>query len=271
MKRRLGLLYWSIRNTCMGGSLRHWIYNTFGPDCTWWGKRRIQHTKTQEGCIIVQLSGVASPLYYPQQLPLRPLYQVITELLYDWNWHYYQIPPTTVTSTDVVYDCGSAEGLFALQAAESGARVIAFEPLPDFVKCLQRTLSRFPRAKVEHLALGHQNKTVYLQENGIYSLINQQPPGLPIPLSTIDHYIEKGGIPPTLIKADIEGQEPQLLQGAMETIRKYRPRIAITVYHQQAHADQLKKVLKQLVPEYHFRTKGIAAEHGSPVMLHAWT
>lgn len=40
---------------------------------------------------------------------------------------------------------------------------------------------------------------------------------------------------PTLIKLDVEGAEPDALRGALGIIRRYRPKLAICVYHQPEH------------------------------------
>jgi FkbM family methyltransferase len=54
----------------------------------------------------------------------------------------------------------------------------------------------------------------------------------------------------TQIKMDIEGAEFEALSGAQETIRKYRPRLTICVYHKYQDLTRIAQFLVQLVPEY---------------------
>lgn len=56
--------------------------------------------------------------------------------------------------------------------------------------------------------------------------------------------------PITLIKMDIEGAEMNALAGARETIKKYKPKLMISLYHRQNDIWELPLFVKELVPEY---------------------
>jgi FkbM family methyltransferase len=63
---------------------------------------------------------------------------------------------------------------------------------------------------------------------------------------------------PTLIKMDIEGAEPDALQGAAKTIATTRPALAISIYHDPAHLWQLPLLIHswQLDYRFHLRMHG---------------
>lgn len=56
--------------------------------------------------------------------------------------------------------------------------------------------------------------------------------------------------PVTLIKMDIEGAEMNALLGARETIKKYKPKLMISLYHKPNDIWELPLFVKELVPEY---------------------
>ena len=58
------------------------------------------------------------------------------------------------------------------------------------------------------------------------------------------------GIKPTWIKADVEGSEMALLKGFQNTIKKYKPRLSICVYHNSYDLWEIPVYIKSLVPEY---------------------
>lgn len=56
----------------------------------------------------------------------------------------------------------------------------------------------------------------------------------------------------SFIKMDIEGAELKALKGAKEVISKYRPNLAICVYHEREDFLDIPEYLYALVPEYRF-------------------
>lgn len=66
-----------------------------------------------------------------------------------------------------------------------------------------------------------------------------------IPAVSIDSFRQKNkeALPPTFIKMDIEGAEQQALLGANETIRRYRPKMAVCVYHQPQDIYELPQTI----------------------------
>lgn len=65
---------------------------------------------------------------------------------------------------------------------------------------------------------------------------------------TIDSIVEGNEV--TFIKMDIEGAELNALVGAGNTIRKYKPRLAVCIYHKRDDILKLGSVILNLNPDY---------------------
>lgn len=70
-------------------------------------------------------------------------------------------------------------------------------------------------------------------------------------VTTIDDEVEKHGIIPGFIKADVEGFGLNVIKGADKTIRKYRPVIEIACYHSYDEMYILPEYMRQY-PNYIF-------------------
>ena len=83
---------------------------------------------------------------------------------------------------------------------------------------------------------------------------------------TIDDILE--GEKATYIKMDIEGSELKALCGAEETIRKYKPRLAICIYHKPEDIVEIPKYIDSLRKDYKFYIRN-HSRYGIQTVLYA--
>jgi FkbM family methyltransferase len=259
--------FYGRRNgTSMGEVLQH----VLGQSYTMKAKSVISKINQSGTFREVVFRDLKYPLYYPIEMPLTSLYQVIAEILYDNDWHYYEIEQTKVSPEDTVIDCGAGEGLFSLLVARRCSKVYAIEPLPRFVQAMKLSFSRFGNVSIIPCALADYAAEAKLSQMGISSsLVGPRKNAITIRIETVDNLFFKKGINIDYMKADLEGYELEMLRGASKTIESCNPKIAITTYHRNDHADRISRFLKDINPKYKIKLKGLHA-CGAYVMLHAW-
>ena len=67
---------------------------------------------------------------------------------------------------------------------------------------------------------------------------------------TVDSMLD--GKPATLIKYDVEGAEREALLGSEQTIRRYKPRLIVSVYHRVGDMIELPLLIHEMNPDYKF-------------------
>jgi FkbM family methyltransferase len=142
-------------------------------------------------------------------------------------------------ANDHVIDAGGCFGDTALGFADavgSGGHVYVFDPLPKHCAIMRQQLAMNPALapRVSILPFGlaeHANDVAPLAEDGVIN------PGARVveaamPMTTIDATVAQVHAPRIdFIKMDIEGSELAALRGAESTIRRWRPKLAISLYH----------------------------------------
>lgn len=246
------------------------LYNVFGPASRFKSRPFLRMIgEPVDGFRPIYFHGYTQPLYLPVSIDLHFIYQIICELFRPQEWHYYEIPQTKVAPSDYVLDAGAAEGLFTFLVANRCTQVYAVEPLPAFVDSMTKTFSHQHNVEILPYALGSEIGTASLQEDGITTIVEPDQSG-DTKMTTVDELIINQGRRITYLKADLEGYERYMLAGAKESIRMYKPKIAITTYHQQDDHKFIMDFLNSLEVGYKFICSGIEERYGQPVMLHAW-
>lgn len=129
--------------------------------------------------------------------------------------------------------------------------VYLFEPDEGNYKKMCSRIERFsiPYKYCYHLGLWNSKTELkFSMGKGSNSCVDEKGV-LTIHTAAIDETV-KG--PVTLIKMDIEGSEMEALKGAKNVIRKYKPRLAICVYHKPEDIIDIPFYIYGLCPDYKF-------------------
>jgi len=231
-------------------------------------KDRIKSIKEEGPYLCFNFYDFDYPLYFPKSIDIKHLFQVIAESFYNKDWHFYEALRYKVKKDDIVLDCGAGEGLFSFSVINRCKKVYAIEPLPVFCESMKLTFANFGNLEVMPYALSDTCGNAVISDAGIQSALGTSSQGISVPVTTIDTLFLEKGIPVTYIKADLEGYELKVLHGAREIIKKYKPIISVTTYHNKGDAALISDFLRSL-SNYKIETKGISAETGDPIMLHA--
>jgi hypothetical protein len=69
---------------------------------------------------------------------------------------------------------------------------------------------------------------------------------------TLDQYVSEHNIHVGLIKTDLEGFEQQFIEGALDTIRRFKPTLLISIYHSAQDYFQIVHIIHSLNFGYKF-------------------
>jgi FkbM family methyltransferase len=146
-----------------------------------------------------------------------------------------------VKAGDIVIDAGGCWGDTALYFARAAAQVFCFECIPSNLKIIGENLalnaSLGSKIRVVQKALWSKSgEKLVFQEMGPGSRASSDGTGVHVETQSLDDFVAANALQRVdFIKMDIEGAEMDALIGAERTIRKYRPQLAISIYHDLSH------------------------------------
>ncbi len=107
--------------------------------------------------------------------------------------------------------------------------IYAFEPDAKNCRRLRETTLTYPRIHVYEEGLWSEETTLRFSAGKAENCAISKDGEATVKVTSVDKSL--GDIPISFIKMDIEGSEMEALCGAETTIRKYKPKLAICVYH----------------------------------------
>jgi FkbM family methyltransferase len=168
----------------------------------------------------------------------------------------YDHPVVHAGRGDVVVDVGAYDGdsaeLYA-QRVGPGGRVVAMEPSPaNYGKMIQR-MRQQRLENITPLLLGAWNDDAVLRFEdgaGVSSKLGSEGK-TQVVVTPIDRLVGDYRLPRVdLIKLDVEGAEKAALEGARDTILRFRPQLHISIYHRFDDIFELPLMLAEWLPRY---------------------
>jgi len=173
------------------------------------------------------------------------------------------------SENEVFVDCGAYNGVTIMyfkhmlkKLKKHAKKIVAFEPGEKY----DILTSAHNDLEVLKAGVWSKNDTLHFCEFGATSVVfdkNLAPPHerpdpvtgseepsriVSIPVRSIDSCTECEGV--TFLKMDIEGAEMDALKGAINTIAKYKPKLAICIYHSDEDMIKIPEWVHENFPEY---------------------
>ncbi len=172
----------------------------------------------------------------------------------------------TLTAGDVVLDCGANLGVFSVYAASRGCRVYAFEPNQEVGEYIRgHSALNGGRIELVQAALSdvagtidyYVNDAAFCNLNTIMGSRERSGHALSIPATTVDEFVQERGLSRLdFIKADIEGAERLMLQGARRSLRRFTPKLSLYAEHFADDPEVLGALIREANPAYTIRYDG---------------
>jgi FkbM family methyltransferase len=137
----------------------------------------------------------------------------------------------------VVWDIGANVGLYTLCSSRRvgrGGRVYAFEPMPENLVHLRAhlELNGIENVEIEEKAVIDRETVVRMKQGDSPSEWHLDPGGEhEVSSIALDSWLErKSARSPHVLKIDVEGSEAAVLRGGVETLRRHRPVIYLSLH-----------------------------------------
>ena len=150
---------------------------------------------------------------------------------YYYEWGVKKFILSCIKDFTVFIEAGSCTGDYTILVSKFGLKCIAFEPVPYNYETLVKNLqlnNLADKVKTYPVGLGNENKDAYFRFNpvntGASHIDTDNITDCKVQIRTFDSLLSDlklGKEEKILFKLDVEGMEPEVLQGAVEFIKQY--------------------------------------------------
>lgn len=139
-----------------------------------------------------------------------------------------------VRAGDVVFDIGAHLGFYTLvlsQLTGNVGKVFAFEPNPELLPSLRKTVASLSNVELFEIALSDRKDTLdlFVPEDASMASLSDWTEGIagnvhtvPCTMNRLDDLVKNGDLPvPQFIKCDVEGAELSVFRGGIETLDRF--------------------------------------------------
>jgi len=150
----------------------------------------------------------------------------------------------------IFVDCGGFDGdstISFINRQPDYKKVYFFEP---FIKCMElakSNLKQFPNIEYHNIAVSDQKSKIYFTEDLGVANHQSNEGTLEVETDTLDNIIKEKI---DYIKFDIEGDEYKAIEGARLLICRYKPKIAVAVYHKVEDLWQIPGLILSMNKDY---------------------
>ena len=148
-------------------------------------------------------------------------------------------------------------------------KIYAFEPDPyNFSYLVRNIKSNNLEDKVIPInkGLGSENSHVEFATNRggskVVVDVNKEKRFISVEVIKLDDFVFQNNLPRVnYIKMDVEGFEMEVLNGGLETIKKFRPKLAVCVYHLENDPVEIANFMKSLNYKIYMRNYEYISEY----------
>ncbi|WP_297295436.1 FkbM family methyltransferase [uncultured Brachyspira sp.] len=193
-------------------------------------------------------------------------------LFYIFGLEQYNIKDIFEVSDDsVVFDVGAWKGdtaYFFSKKCSDKAKIYAFEPDKKAYDTLKMIKEKY---KLNNVIL---ENVLFSNKNEVIDFVSMTPntPTVQMNAITVDTFVEENNIERIdYLKMDVEGAEMHILEGSINTIKKFRPYLAIAIYHGgELFMEDFYKVpifIKEITENYEYYIRTFSPWGGETILF----